>query len=95
MLVGFHAFGTEQRTVSILLRRVSLKINKFFLSYLPSYRVLPSRSLNKLMFALLKSEALILLFVLLPPFGILNCTVSQSLQMRLSLTFISLTNSFF
>lgn len=69
-----------------------LKI-RFFLAYLPSYKMLPSRSLNKVTFALLKSKALILLFVLLPSLRVLNYTTSQSLQTRLSLTFI--INQFF
>lgn len=69
-----------------------LKINKC-LTCLPSYRMLlSSRSLNKLIFVLLKSRALLLLFVLLPSLRVWNCTTSHSLQTRLSLTS---TNSLF
>lgn len=38
---------------------------------------------------------LILLFVLLPSFRVLNCTASQFLMMRLLMTFVSYTNSWF
>lgn len=48
--------------------KVVLKTNNFSLTYLPSERMLRSRCLNRLVFALLKSKALILLFVTVIPF---------------------------
>lgn len=97
MLAVYHAcltFGTSQRTdCSLTFEEGVLKINKFFLfallqdttKQISEQAHVCSPEVQGSNFGLCLAASL----------RILNCTTSQSLQTRLSLTFLSLTNSLF
>lgn len=59
------------------------------------HRILPSRSLKRLHFSLLKSRALVMLFALFPPLRAFNSMISWSLQPRLPLTWHDVSNQLF
>lgn len=63
-----------------------------------SHEILPSRSLNRPKSALMKHRIVILLFVLFPSLGILNSTISVTVDLtwlsQLSLTFTAPASSF-
>ena len=93
----FVSFPAHQDELFLSLEEVILENNWLSQTSLLSRAmycgIRSSRSLNRPQSALLKSKAVMLFFVLLPPLRILNSTIPRSLQSKLPLTFTSPTHS--